>query len=291
MLAYVIDAARLAAAERILVVVGHGKEQVMAAFETDPDVHWVEQTEQLGTGHAVMCCRDALKGFHGTVVVIAGDMPLIQRDTIRELLGIREGRGDALTIATTRLDDPTGYGRIVRDGDGGLVAIVEHRDCTPDQLSIHEVNPSYYCFASERLFEALDQVKPSAGKGEYYITDTIDILRRAGHGVSALVAVPAEDAMGINSRIDLAAVNRAMQDRIQTGLMNSGVTIVDPDNTWIDAEVSIGHDTSIYPFTFIGTGAQIGERCRIGPFAFVRAGETVEDDAVVINTLGMEAEA
>jgi bifunctional UDP-N-acetylglucosamine pyrophosphorylase/glucosamine-1-phosphate N-acetyltransferase len=97
--------------------------------------------------------------------------------------------------------------------------------------------------------------------------------------------------MGINSRIDLAAVNRAMQDRIQTGLMNSGVTIVDPDNTWIDAEVSIGHDTSIYPFTFIGTGAQIGERCRIGPFAFVRAGETVEDDAVVINTLGMEAEA
>ena len=148
----------------------------------------------------------------------------------------------------------------------------------------------YRLEAYQFLFDALDKIKPSAGKGEYYLTDTIEILRRGGHGVSAMVHVPAEDAMGINSRIDLAAVNRAMQDRIQTELMNTGVTIVDPDNTWIDAEVTIGRDTCIYPFTFVGAGAEIGERCHIGPFAHIRRGESVDDDSVVSNTLGMEAQ-
>jgi bifunctional UDP-N-acetylglucosamine pyrophosphorylase/glucosamine-1-phosphate N-acetyltransferase len=241
----------------------------------------VEQTEQRGTGHAVLCCREALKGFTGTVLVIAGDMPLVRREALEDLIEARELSGDALTMATTMLDEPTGYGRIVRDSAGRLDAIVEHRDCNEVQRVIHEVNVSYYCFDAERLFAALKKVEPEATKGEYYLTDTVRILRDGGHRVSATVKVAAEDALGINSRIDLAVVGRAMQDRLQRALVEEGVTIVDPDNTWIEADVSVGAETTIYPFTFIGAGATIGERSRIGPFACVRAGESLDDGAVV----------
>jgi bifunctional UDP-N-acetylglucosamine pyrophosphorylase/glucosamine-1-phosphate N-acetyltransferase len=186
-----------------------------------------------------------------------------------------------LTLATTMLDDPTGYGRIVRNADGLLDAIVEHRDCTESQRAIREVNVSYYCFDAERLFAALKKIEPEATKGEYYLTDTVRILKAGGHGVSALVRVSPEDALGINSRIDLAVVGRAMQDRLQKALVDEGVTIVDPDNTWIEADVTVGAETTIYPFTFIGAGATIGEGRRIGPFACVRTGETLQDGAVV----------
>ena len=169
----------------------------------------------------------------------------------------------------------------MRDSAGRLEAIVEHRDCTEAQRAIPEVNVSYYCFDAERLFAALKKIEPEATKGEYYLTDTVQILKAAGHGVSAVVRVAPEDALGINSRIDLAVVGRAMQDRLQKALVDEGVTIVDPDNTWIEADVSVGAETTIYPFTFIGAGATIGERGRIGPFACVRAGETLEDGAVV----------
>lgn len=281
MLAHVLNASRVAGVDRLIVVVGHGKELVKKRFAVDHDVEWVEQTEQRGTGHAVLCCQETLKGFTGTVLVIAGDMPLVRREALTELVEAREQSGDALTLATTTLDDPAGYGRIVRDSAGRLEAIVENRDCNEVQRAIHEVNVSYYCFDAERLFAALKRIEPEATKGEYYLTDTVRILRAEGHGVSATVKVAAEDALGINSRIDLALVGRAMQDRLQRALVEEGVTIVDPDNTWIEADVSVGAETTIYPFTFIGAGATIGERGRIGPFACVRAGETLEDGAVV----------
>jgi bifunctional UDP-N-acetylglucosamine pyrophosphorylase/glucosamine-1-phosphate N-acetyltransferase len=281
MLAYVLNACRAAGVDRLIAVVGHGKEQVIERFAAEHDVVWVEQTEQRGTGHAVLCCREALKGFTGSVLVIAGDMPLVRREALAELIEAREQSGDALTLATTMLDEPTGYGRIVRDSAGRLEAIVENRDCNEVQRAIHEVNVSYYCFDAERLFAALKKVEPEATKGEYYLTDTIRILRAGGHGVSASVKVAPEDALGINSRIDLAVVGRAMQDRLQRALVEEGVTIVDPDNTWIEADVSVGAETTIYPFTFIGAGATIGERSRIGPFACVRPGETLNDGAVV----------
>ncbi|MFH1109007.1 MAG: NTP transferase domain-containing protein [Planctomycetota bacterium] len=281
MLAFVLNTCRLAGVDRLIAVVGHGKEQVIERFAAEHDVVWVEQTEQRGTGHAVLCCREALKGFTGTVLVIAGDMPLVRRETLVDLIEAREQSGDALTLATTMLDDPTGYGRIVRDSAGRLEAIVEHRDCTEAQRGIREVNVSYYCFDADRLFSALKKIEPEATKGEYYLTDTVGILKAGGHEVSALVRVAAEDALGINSRIDLAVVGRAMQDRLQKALVDEGVTIVDPDNTWIEADATVGAETTIYPFTFIGAGATIGERGRIGPFACVRAGETLQDGAVV----------
>jgi len=281
MLAFVLNACRLAGVDRLIVVVGHGKEKVMEQFSADHDVVWVEQTEQKGTGHAVLCCREALKGFSGTVLVIAGDMPLVRREALMELIEAREESGDALTLATTELDDPTGYGRIVRDASGKLQVIVEERGCTDEQRAIREVNVSYYCFDAARLLPALERVKPDPTKGEYFLTETVRVLRAEGNGVSATVKVPPEDALGINSRIDLCMVARAMQDRLQRALMEDGVTIVDPDNTWIDADVSIGQDTTVYPFTFIGAGASIGEGGRIGPFAWVRPGETIGDGAVI----------
>ncbi len=284
MLGYVLSACRLACVDRIIAVVGHGKDQVIDRFSADLDVTWVEQVEQNGTGHAVQVCRDALEGFDGSVLVVAGDMPLLRRETVIELLESREESGDALALATTVLDDPTGYGRIIRDGDGKLEAIVEHRDCSKEQREVFEVNPSYYCFDARRLFGTLDEIKPSADTGEVYLTDAVKALRDGGEGVSAVTSVPAEDAMGINTRLDLARAARAMEDRIQLRLMNEGVTIVDPDNTWIEADVSIGRDSVVYPFSFVGVGATIGEGCRVGPYACVEAGEVVDDGTAVKQT-------
>ncbi len=277
MLAYVLNACRLAGAERLYVVVGHLKEAVMERFRCDHDLEWVEQPAQRGTADAVKCCREALQGFVGSVLVIAGDMPLVRRETLAGLIEVREQSGDALSMATTVLDDPTGYGRIIRDGKDALLGIVEHRDCTAEQRDIHEVNPSYYCFDAVRLFDALDKVEPQGPKDEFYLTETVKVFRDAGHGVSAEISAAPEDAMGINSRLDLAVVGRIMQDRIQFRLMSEGVTIVDPDNTWIEDDVTAGRDTIIYPFSVIRAGACIGARCRIGPFAQLRADQRIED--------------
>lgn len=281
MLGYVLAACRLAGVDRLLVVVGHGKKEVVRRFEADGDVVWVQQKGQRGTGHAVLCCRESLLGLSGSVMVIAGDMPLVRRETLARLMESREQSGAAVTMATTLLEDPTGYGRIVRDADGALEAIVEEADCTTRQRGIREVNPSYYCFDAVRLFEALEQVKPTGKKEEYYLTDAIAILRSSGHPVSARLTIPAEEAIGINSRLDLATVSRLMQDRIQLGLMNEGVTIVDPDNTWIESDVAIGRDAIICPFTLIEAGATIGSGCRVGPFAHVGPDEVVEDGMTV----------
>lgn len=282
MLEHVLQACRLAGIDRILVVIGHGKERVLEHFGSANDLTFVEQTEQKGTGHAVLCAREALADFSGSVLVIAGDMPLVRRESLVHLLHAREQSGDAATLATTVLEDPTGYGRIIRDAEGKLEAIVEERDCTPEQKQVCEVNPSYYCFDRVALFETLAQLKPNGAKGEYYITDVVAQLRASGKPVSALEALPAEDATGINARIDLAMVGRIMQDRIQYALLDEGVTIVDPDNTWIEAGTNIGPDTVIQPFSFIGTEARIGAGCRIGPFVHVPRGAQLEDGTVAV---------
>ena len=297
MLAYVLDACRDAGLDHLHVVVGHEKERVMEAFADDrrasgdPKLTWTVQEEQKGTGHAVMCCRDQMADFSGSVLVIAGDMPLVRRETLAGLLESRAETGDAVTLATTILEDPAGYGRIIRDGEGRLEAIVEHRDCTAKQKEIREVNPSYYCFDRAKLFDALDQISPDNDKGEYYITDVVHILRDAGAGVSAVASVAAEDAVGVNSRLDLALVSRAMQDRIQLVHMEEGVTIVDPDNTWIESGATIGVDTVVYPFTFIERGATVGRGCTIGPFVRVCGDESVPEGGEIRPTTASEISA
>lgn len=210
MLEYVFDACRSAGVQRIFAVIGHGAEQVQATFSEARDVVWVLQTEQRGTGHAVLCCEDHLAAFDGQTLVLCGDGPLIRGETLATLLAIHKDEGAAAALATTKLEDPTGYGRIDRDADGAIQGIVEHNDCTPQQRTIREVNPSYYCFDNRLLFSALQRVTPDNAKHEIYLTDAVRIAIEDGHKVAAVTAVKPEEALSINSLEQLARVEQIM---------------------------------------------------------------------------------
>jgi bifunctional UDP-N-acetylglucosamine pyrophosphorylase/glucosamine-1-phosphate N-acetyltransferase len=281
MLAYVLDACREAGIGKIYVVVGVGIERVRERFSDAEDVVWVQQQGQKGTGHAVLCCKQHLKEFGGETIVVCGDGPLIRAATLKALIEKHEAGQSSVTLATAILDDPTGYGRIVRDAYSNIQGIVEDSDCTSEQLGIKEVNPSYYLFDNEILFEAVEKVKPDNVKGEYYLTDALSLIIATGHKVLAVTAVRPDEAMGVNSRAELTEANKIMQRRIQQQLMDSGVTIVDPDNTWIDIRAQIGQDTVIEPFTYIHGEVTIGRGCRVGPFAYLRSGTVLEDDVVL----------
>ncbi|MGD8453746.1 MAG: NTP transferase domain-containing protein [Phycisphaerae bacterium] len=281
MLAYVLDACRAAGITECIVVVGHRKEEVVAAFADDGHIRWVEQNPQRGTGHAVMVCRQEIAGRFDHLVVLCGDAPLVRTETIRAMLDVHLAEGAAATLATAIFDDPAGYGRIWRDADGKLLGIVEHRDCTPAQLEIREINPGYYAFKLPEFLGALDQLTPNNAKNEYYITDTIAHLLAAGHKAMAVTSVAPEDVFGINSRQHLALVNRVMRDRILDRLMSDGVTIVDPASTWIDGRATVGADTVIHPHVCVEGPACIGPGCVVGPFAVVRGPVTLAERSVV----------
>jgi len=289
MLAYVFEACREAGVRDCLTVIGHGKDLVINALADDNDgVVWIEQAEQLGTGHAVMVCREQLQAYDHALV-ICGDGPLLRADTIRVLLERHLADEAAATLATAVLDDPTGYGRIWRDEAADLRGIVEHADCTPEQREIREVNPSYYCFRVPDLLDALGQIRPNNAKNEYYITDTLSILMKAAKRVGAITSVPPEDIYSINSRQDLARVNNVMRTRVLERLMSEGVTIVDPATTWIDARARIGRDTIIRPFVDIDGPVHIGNRCRVGPFVHLSGHTEVPDETSVAAFTGDSA--
>jgi bifunctional UDP-N-acetylglucosamine pyrophosphorylase/glucosamine-1-phosphate N-acetyltransferase len=296
MLAYVLDACREIDVSKIYVVVGFSAEQVKGRFDphrfasssAEPqteaaadNIVWVQQEEQLGTAHAVLCCKEHLKDFEGETLVLCGDGPLIRAETLKTLIEKHESGQSAATLATAVLDDPSGYGRIVRDAYGNMQGIVEDSDCTPGQLAIKEINPSNYLFDNKVLFEAIEKVKPDNVKKEYYLTDAVSGIIGTGHKVEAITALSPEEAVGINSRAQLSAASKIMQRRIQRELMEHGVTIVDPANTWIDARAQIGQDTVIEPFTYIHGEVKIGQGCRIGPFAYLRHGTVLKNDVVL----------
>ena len=281
MLAYVLQACRKVDIKKIFVVVGFASEQVKSRFADADDIVWVQQDERLGTAHAIMCCREHLKDFDGQTLVLCGDGPLLRSQTLRTLIDKHEAGQSAATLATAVLDDPSGYGRIVRDAYGNIQGIVEHLDCTPEQLEIKETNPSNYLFNNKRLLEAIDNIKPDNVKKEFYLTDAISGLISTGHKVEAITAMQPDEAVGINSRAQLSAASKIMQRRIQARLMDNGVTIVDPGNTWIDARAQIGQDTVIEPFTYIHGEVRIGSGCRVGPFAYLRDGTVLEKDVVL----------
>ncbi len=281
MLEWVLDACRAAGVQKHIVVVGYGKEQIIDRYKDAGDVEFVEQNEQKGTGHAVMCCRDNLAGFTGQTLILCGDAPLIRTETLNELIGKHEQEKSAVTLATAVMSDPSGYGRIIRDGYGNIQGILEHNDCDERQRAITEINPGYFCFQTPLLLEALDKITPNNVKNEYYLTDALHLLLEDGYKATAVTAVAAEDAMGVNNRQQLSLVGKIMQERIQDRMMGDGVTIVDPPNTWIDARAEIGQDTVIEPFTCISGAVKIGDNCRIGPFAYLYEGAVVPADAVV----------
>jgi bifunctional UDP-N-acetylglucosamine pyrophosphorylase/glucosamine-1-phosphate N-acetyltransferase len=290
MLRYVLDACYEAGCTKVIVVVGYGKEQVVDHFGGDKRIQWVEQTEQLGTGHAAKMAEPLLRHAKGDIFILTGDGPLVRGDVLKALHQVhRDDHADA-SMATALLDDPTGYGRIIRDPAGDFVEIVEQIDANDEQRAIREVFPSVYCFKADALLFALARLKNENKKREFYLTDTYGILRTAGKKVLAVQAVGPDDILGVNSRDQLAQVDAIMQDRIQRLHFAAGVTIVSPVNTYIEAGAAIGADTTILPHTFIGRDATIGAECTIGPFAVVPRDGILPDGIVVAgNVSAVEA--
>jgi len=288
MLHYILHACYQAGVQRSIVIVGHGKEQVVDAFSSDPRITWVEQTEQLGTGHAARMAEPELRKHGGDVFILAGDGPLIRGDVLKTLLRAHHEEHAAASMATAVLDDPTGYGRVIRDKDGNFVEIIEQLDATAEQRDIKEVFPSYYCLRSEDLLLALSKLKNENKKREYYLTDIYGILAKASRKVVAVQAVGQDDVLGVNNRQQLAEVDNIMQDRIHRTLREAGVTIVSGVNTYIESGVSIGQDTVILPFTYIGADTSIGHDCRIGPYACIPRQSIVPEGVSIVGTVPFE---
>ena len=296
MLGHLIDACFAGGIDDVLVVVGHGKEQVIAAFEGDERVGFAEQTEMLGTGHAVMACRKQLEAMdeNEDVTILAGDLPLVTGDVLHTLRNAhRQDDADA-TLGTAIVDDPTGYGRVIRDGKGDFRQIVEQADATPEQAAVNEVFPSLYCVKAGPLLEALGELSTGNAQGEYYLTDIYALLLAKGRRVLAVEAVTADDIIAPNDRRQLAVAESVMQDRIHDALRGEGVTIVNGNTTHIEADVSVGSDTTIHPMTFIGRGSVIGAGCSIGPAVNLEEDSVVPDntslagptDSIGMNPLG-----
>jgi bifunctional UDP-N-acetylglucosamine pyrophosphorylase/glucosamine-1-phosphate N-acetyltransferase len=281
MISYVVDAARGAGAQTIIVVIGYAADQVRVCFQDEPDILFATQTEQLGTGHAVKVCRPLLADYHGSALVLVGDEPLLRPQPLTDLLNRHEIDQAACLLGTAVMNNPMGFGRILRDSAGRFLRIVEERDCNPEERALKEVNPSCYVFKLPELWSALDQIGTSNAQGEYYLTDAPERLMNMGCKVIALNVLQADDVLGVNTRQHLALAGTTMQARIQDHWMTEGVTIVDPRNTFIDGRASIGPDTIIYPFTFITGMVKIGSACRVGPQAHLRDG-TVLGDGVEI---------
>lgn len=260
---WVHDSAQEAGIQDCVVVVGHKADEVMTYM--GQEVQFALQREQLGTGHAVMQAQGMLRGKQGHVIILYGDTPLIKGETIKMALDQHIQNDDSVTILTTELEDPTGYGRIVRDANGNVVRIVEHKDANDQEKTIKEINPGIYCFKIVHLLDALARLDNSNSQGEYYLTDTIEILIRANHKVSSLKIKDATELQGINDRQQLSQAESIIQHRILSKHMENGVTILSPLNTYISADVDIGLDTILYPGCMLEGKTRIGEDCCIGP--------------------------
>ncbi|MFB0508747.1 MAG: bifunctional UDP-N-acetylglucosamine diphosphorylase/glucosamine-1-phosphate N-acetyltransferase GlmU [Thermodesulfobacteriota bacterium] len=249
---------------KTIVVVGYQGERIRAHF-TDDRLTFVDQGDPLGTGHAVLCVEKHLKGFKGTVLILYGDVPSLKEDTLRRFIDFHKGNEGVITVMTTVLEDPTGYGRIVRADEGWVQRIVEDKDTSPDEMSIKEINTGIYCVESPFLFEALKQVRQDNVQGEYYLTDIVAIANGQKRKVYAFVAEHPAEVVGINTRVDLAKADEIMRSELLTGMMLDGVTIVDPKTTYIDKPVRVGRDTVIYPNCYLQGETIIGERCILEP--------------------------
>lgn len=263
MVGHVLDTVKQANSEKIIVVVGHGAEKVQAYL--GDEAQFVKQEQQLGTGHAVLQAKELLENEEGTTIVICGDTPLVKSSTIQEMISLHEQSGAAATILTASFADPTGYGRIIRNEEGIVERIVEQKDCTTEEASVQEINTGTYCFDNKKLFDALSRVTNNNAQGEYYLTDVIGLFRQASEVVQGYCTNDVAEAIGVNDRVALAEAEQLMRARINREHLINGVTIIDPASTYIEAGVTIGADTVIYPGTVLRGTTTIGEDCIIGP--------------------------
>ena len=268
MLWHILQALNQASTEKPVVIVGYGADQVMKFVGVNADC--VLQEPQLGTGHAAMQARPALKGKSDYVIVTYADMPLLRGEVFQQLVETQKKNSGPISMLTVVAEDPRGFGRIVRKEDGTVVAIVEEYVATLEQKSIKELNVGAYCFSADWLWDALGRIRKNPQKGEYYLTDTIELAVKDGLAVQALIHDDLLETIGINTRVHLAEAEAVMRRRINRDLMLAGVTMIDPDSTYIEAGVTIGSDTTVMPNTFIQGDTTIGEGCEIGPNAHIR---------------------
>ena len=279
MLRHVMTAAEQAGAKRMLVVVGFGGDKVQA--EIGAAAEFVLQAEQLGTGHAMMQVQPVLAGFSGTILLLCGDTPLLTGQALLDLVAAHQQSGAAATVLTAKPADATGYGRILRDESGQVLGIVEQKDATAEQKQIGEINTGIYCFEAAPLFAALAGLTCNNAQKEYYLTDVLAILAQAGQQVGAVEVANFQETLGINSRLQLAEAEKILRQRKLVELMDSGVTVMDPASTFVDASVSVGEDTVLYPFTWLEGETTIGRDCRIGPNS--RISDSQLGDAVTLH--------
>jgi bifunctional UDP-N-acetylglucosamine pyrophosphorylase / glucosamine-1-phosphate N-acetyltransferase len=275
---HVIDTALdLTPPERIFVVVGHQAGEVRKAV-THPGIQFIEQTEQKGTGHAVLVCREWLEPLDGYLMILYGDSPLLRSQTLLQLVNQQTASDAAGTLLSADMDDPTGYGRVIRnDADLTVQEIVEQKAANPQQLAIHEANMGIYCFRADLFWKYVDEMGTENPAGEYYLTDMVAILNRAGFKVEAMRIDNPNEALGINDRVDLANVDRILRSRKASELMRAGVTIENPDTVTIDSHVRIGMDTVVEPFARILGHTTVGENCRIGAGAILQNSQLADE--------------
>lgn len=266
----VVETAKKADVNDIIAVVGYKKEQVQAVL--GDSVKYAYQEEMLGTGHAVMQTVKYLEGRKGKVVVLNGDVPILRPETLKNLIQKSINNKEYATLLTAIYDNPTGYGRIIRDEGGNIKGIVEQKDATEEQKEIQEINAGIYCFDIEELLLALKEIKPNNAQGEYYLTDVIKIMNDKGLKTGAVIVEDNTEILGVNDRLQLEMLTRILRLRINQEHMRNGVTIEDINNTYIYDDVVIGTDTVIHPNTTIKSGVVIGEDCEIGPNAYIREG-------------------
>ncbi|MBF0340389.1 MAG: bifunctional UDP-N-acetylglucosamine diphosphorylase/glucosamine-1-phosphate N-acetyltransferase GlmU [Magnetococcales bacterium] len=265
---HILQAVRGLHPERLAVVTGFGAEAVEHVLAS-PDIHWVRQYERKGTGHAVQCALPALHGLRGDLLILNGDHPLVTTAILDSLLQHHRSHGMPLTVLSMLVDNPSGYGRVMRDDAGRLLRIVEEKDASEEERAIREVNTGFYCLSLDRLSDWIGAIGNQNAQNEYYLTDIVPMAKAEG-GVEVWMCPDAEGLAGVNDRAQLAELERVFRDRRIAEWMSRGVTFVDPSSCWVAADVQIGMDTVIESQVMLGPGTVVGEGCQIGPFCHIQ---------------------
>lgn len=283
LLGYVLDSVKGITTENF-VIVGHHAEEVKEYVEKNyQNAKTVLQTPQLGTGHAVSMVCPYLEDYSGQILILCGDTPLITSETLKKFVEYHNSNNSDLTVMSTIFENPANYGRIIREQDGSLKCIVEEKDATQEEKAVKEVNAGIYILNWSKVKPAFSQLTSNNAQGEYYLTDIISWGKNNGLKVNAFILENSDEIYGINSRKNLAEASKIMNTRKLNALMDSGVTIIDPNSTWISEDTEIGSDTTIYPFTYIEGKNQIGKNCKIGPCAHLRGDVEIEDNCKIGN--------
>lgn len=284
LLGYVLDAVNNTnLIEKSFVIVGHQAEQVGKFVQDNYDnASTILQSPQLGTGHAVSMVCPQLENFEGEIVILCGDTPLITEQTLKDFIESHKNKNSDLTVMSAIFDNPTNYGRIVRDGDK-LAGIVEEKDATPEQKAVKEVNAGIYCLNWQKIKPAFSHLTSNNAQGEYYLTDIISWGVKNGLNVNAYILDNNEEIFGINSKLHLAEATKMLNQKTILKHLENGVTIVDPATTWISVDTEIGTDTTIYPSTYITGKNKIGNNCSVGPFSHIRGDVELGDNVKIGN--------